>query len=54
SANLDTKHGKQIESVLFELTQEHGTTLILVTHDEQLAQKCQQILLIEAGDLVRV
>ncbi|HCV03089.1 ABC transporter ATP-binding protein [Pseudoalteromonas sp. MEBiC 03607] len=54
SANLDSKNGKLIESLLFELNQEHGTTLILVTHDEQLAQKCQQILHIEAGQLVTV
>ena len=54
SANLDSKNGKLIESLLFELNKEHGTTLILVTHDEQLAQKCQQILHIEAGLLVTV
>ncbi|WP_405127924.1 ABC transporter ATP-binding protein [Pseudoalteromonas sp. PB2-1] len=54
SANLDSKNGKLIESLLFELNKEHGTTLILVTHDEQLAEKCQQILHIEAGKLVTV
>lgn len=52
SANLDSKNGKMIESLLFELNQEHGTTLILVTHDEALAGKCQQVLHIEAGQLV--
>ena len=52
SANLDSKNGKMIESLLFELNQEHGTTLILVTHDEALAAKCQQILHIEAGQLI--
>ncbi|MGO2168458.1 MAG: ABC transporter ATP-binding protein, partial [Pseudoalteromonas sp.] len=52
SANLDSKNGKMIESLLFELNKEHGTTLILVTHDEALADKCQQVLHIEAGQLV--
>ncbi|MFM9577898.1 ABC transporter ATP-binding protein, partial [Streptomyces turgidiscabies] len=53
SANLDSKNGKMIESLLFELNQSHGTTLILVTHDDALAQKCQHILQIEAGKLVK-
>ena len=49
SANLDSKNGKMVESLLFDLNQQHGTTLILVTHDEALAQKCQHIVQIEAG-----
>ena len=53
SANLDSKNGKLIESLLFELNQQHGTTLILVTHDEALAAKCQHVLQIEAGKLVK-
>ncbi|BED88795.1 ABC transporter ATP-binding protein [Pseudoalteromonas sp. MM1] len=53
SANLDSKNGKMVESLLFELNQQHGTTLILVTHDEALAQKCQHIVQIEAGRLVK-
>lgn len=52
SANLDSKNGKMVESLLFDLNQQHGTTLILVTHDEALAQKCQHIVQIEAGCLV--
>ncbi|HBW98054.1 MAG TPA: ABC transporter ATP-binding protein [Pseudoalteromonas sp.] len=53
SANLDSKNGKMVESLLFDLNQQHGTTLILVTHDEALAQKCQHIIQIEAGCLVK-
>ncbi|MCQ8887289.1 ABC transporter ATP-binding protein [Pseudoalteromonas agarivorans] len=53
SANLDSKNGKMVESLLFDLNQQHGTTLILVTHDEALAQKCQHIVQIEAGCLVK-
>ncbi|MBB1354971.1 ABC transporter ATP-binding protein, partial [Pseudoalteromonas sp. SR45-5] len=44
SANLDSKNGKMIESLLFDLSTQHGTTLILVTHDEGLAQKCEHII----------
>jgi len=53
SANLDSKNGKMIESLLFDLNTQHGTTLILVTHDEALAQKCEHIIQIEAGLLVK-
>ncbi len=53
SANLDTKNGQIIESLLFELNRENGTTLLLVTHDEQLASRCDRILHIEAGELIK-
>ena len=36
STNLDSKNGKMIEELLFELNQQQGTTLVLVTHDEAL------------------
>ena len=51
SANLDSKNGHLIENLLFELNEQNGTTLVLVTHDEVLAQKCHQILHIEGGEL---
>ena len=44
SANLDSKNGHMIESLLFDLNKQNGTTLILVTHDEALAQKCERII----------
>lgn len=53
SANLDSKNGHMIESLLFDLNKQNGTTLILVTHDEALAQKCERIIQIEAGELVQ-
>jgi putative ABC transport system ATP-binding protein len=37
---------------LFELNREEGTTLVLVTHDNALAQRCQRRLVLEAGELV--
>jgi len=52
TGNLDRETGQQIISLLFELNREHSTTLVLVTHDEHLAQQCQRILKMEAGSLV--
>lgn len=54
SANLDTKNGHLIEKLLFDLNIQNGTTLVLVTHDEQLATQCQRIIHIEAGQLEKI
>tara|TARA_Y100001960_G_scaffold242070_1_gene255986 strand:- start:279 stop:1079 length:801 start_codon:yes stop_codon:yes gene_type:complete len=54
SANLDTKNGHIIENLLFDLNKQNGTTLILVTHDEQLAQQCDRIIHIEGGMLEQI
>ena len=54
SANLDSKNGHLIEKLLFDLNQQNGTTLILVTHDEQLAKKCKRIIHIEGGQLEKI
>lgn len=51
TGNLDRRTGESISELLFELNQETGTTLILVTHDERLAGRCQQILSLEDGTL---
>ncbi len=48
TGNLDSATGKQIIDLMFELNREHGTTLVLVTHDEQLSQRCtRQIRLVD-------
>lgn len=52
TGNLDRKTGALIEDLLFELNREFGTTLIMVTHDERLAQKCDRILRIEDGRIL--
>ncbi|MCL5255951.1 MAG: ATP-binding cassette domain-containing protein, partial [Gammaproteobacteria bacterium] len=52
TGNLDRKTGGLIEDLLFELNREFGTTLIMVTHDEKLAQKCDRILRIEDGRIL--
>ncbi|KGJ87690.1 ABC transporter ATP-binding protein [Colwellia psychrerythraea] len=54
SANLDSKNGHLIETLLFDLNKQNGTTLVLVTHDEQLAKKCQRIIHIEGGQLEKI
>ena len=51
SANLDSKNGHLIEDLLFELNQQFGATLVLVTHDTQLATRCQRILTMHDGQL---
>ena len=52
TGNLDTKTGSNIADLLFELNREINTTLVLVTHDETLAKRCQRTIRIEAGALV--
>ena len=52
TGNLDTRTGAHIIDLLFELNREEGTTLVLVTHDQQLADRCQRRFCLEAGELV--
>lgn len=52
TGNLDTATGEKIESLLFELNRELGTTLVIVTHDLELAQKTQKILSLKGGRIV--
>jgi putative ABC transport system ATP-binding protein len=52
TGNLDSKTGEHIIELLFELNQENRTTLILVTHDNALAERCQRTIKLEAGYLV--
>ncbi|MGM3387641.1 ATP-binding cassette domain-containing protein [Stutzerimonas stutzeri] len=49
TGNLDSHTGATITELLFELNRERGTTLVLVTHDERLAQRCQHSIRLEAG-----
>ncbi|MEK1942266.1 MAG: ABC transporter ATP-binding protein [Pseudomonas sp.] len=53
TGNLDTHTGEHISDLLFELNQERGTTLVLVTHDERLAQRCHRRIRLEAGHIVQ-
>jgi putative ABC transport system ATP-binding protein len=51
TGNLDAVTGHKIIELLFELNAEAGTTLILVTHDDELASRCQRILRLQGGKL---
>ncbi len=52
TGNLDSHTGERISDLLFELNQERGTTLVLVTHDGRLAQRCRRSIRLEGGRLV--
>lgn len=51
TGNLDNHTGRTISELLMTLNQEQGTTLILVTHDEQLASRCHRRFAIDAGQV---
>ncbi|MDF3029499.1 MAG: lolD 2 [Moraxellaceae bacterium] len=51
TGNLDSRTGMQIIDLLFALNADAGTTLVLVTHDESLAARCQRQLRLENGRL---
>ena len=51
TGNLDKKTGSSIADLLFTLNQKEGTTLVLVSHDPSLAQRCNKTLVLEDGQL---
>lgn len=54
TGNLDMRTGEKIIELLFSLNHEQGTTLVLVTHDENLASRCDRILHMEMGALKEI
>ncbi len=52
TGNLDTATGAKVIDLLFSLNHEFATTLVLVTHDERLAAKCDRIIKLVAGEIV--
>ena len=52
TGNLDGATGKQVMDLLFEMARAHGTTLVLITHDMGLAERCDRVLRIADGLLV--
>ncbi len=52
TGSLDTRTGQAIIELLLALNAESGTTLVLVTHDEQLAARCGRVLRMDGGRLV--
>jgi putative ABC transport system ATP-binding protein len=52
TGNLDTRTGQAIIDLLFGLNADAGTTLVLVTHDDHLAVRCDRALRLDGGRLV--
>jgi len=52
TGNLDGDTGANIEALLFEMNQEKGTTLVIVTHDLELANKTNRIIKLKSGHII--
>ncbi len=52
TGNLDEETGEKVIQLLFELNKEAGTTLIIITHDLELANRTQQILRLKGGKII--
>ena len=52
TGNLDAKTGATIMELMFDLNKKSSTTLVLVTHDSSLAERCERVLSLEAARLV--
>lgn len=52
TGNLDEETSEKVENLLFSLNRESGTTLVVVTHDMELARKTQRIIRLKGGKLV--
>lgn len=53
TGNLDSQTGAVVEEILFDLNREHGITLIIVTHDEDLAARCDRRIFLRDGLVVQ-
>jgi putative ABC transport system ATP-binding protein len=53
TGNLDTATGQRVIELLFDLNAANGTTLVLVTHDREIARRCGRLVEMDAGRLVR-
>ena len=54
TGNLDEETGEKVESLLFDLNKEAGTTLVLVTHDLDLAARTDRLLKLKGGKIVEM
>jgi len=52
TGNLDSSNGEAIADLLFKLNAERGATLFLVTHEDNLARRCQRVVRLESGHVV--
>jgi len=53
TGNLDAATGGAIIDLMFEMNAEQGTTLLLVTHDEEIARRCGRVLRLSGGQLAK-
>jgi putative ABC transport system ATP-binding protein len=53
TGNLDAETGRAIVDLMFALKRERGTTLVLVTHDAMLAERCDRVIRLQSGEIVR-
>ncbi len=51
SGNLDEETGEKVMDLLFKMIKETGTTMVLVTHDPDLAERCNRVIHLEHGSL---
>lgn len=54
TGNLDQQTAENVIELLFDMNQKHGTTLVLITHDSKLAERCDRTLMINAGCIKEV
>ncbi len=52
TGNLDSINGSAVENLLFRLNRDHGITVVIVTHDDDLAERCQRIIEMKDGQIV--
>ena len=52
TGNLDAETGARVEALLFELNREAGTALVVVTHDAELAARCDRTIRLRGGRVV--
>ena len=53
TGNLDTRTSDEVMNLLFKLNAERGTTMLVVTHDSEIASRCSRVLHMEDGLIVR-
>ena len=51
TGNLDSATGQDFIILLFDLNQQAGTALVLVTHEQRLADRCARVIRLEAGQI---
>jgi putative ABC transport system ATP-binding protein len=54
TGSLDFATGESVMALMFALNREHGTTLVLVTHDQAIAKRCRRCITIEAGKVSQI